>query len=152
MALCNSMDISTSLTYHITKTGNVLRQLSAKRIKDAGINLTPEESVLMNQLWDRDNQTMSELNLWSVKEASTLSRQIDCLVKKNYVERHHGTKDRRTVFVRLTPQGKQLQKQFNKTMIPNLDRDIANIPARDAAKLLKLLIEVRENALTELQE
>ena len=146
------MDISTSLTYHITKTGNVLRQLSAKRIKAAGIDLTPEESVLMNQLWDRDNQTMTELNLWSVKEASTLSRQIDSLVKKHYVERHHGTVDRRTVFVRLTPVGKKLQSQFKKTMIPNLDRDVANIPQKDAEKLLKILIDVRENALAELQE
>ena len=145
------MDISNSLTYHITKTGNVLRQLSAKRIKDAGLNLTPEESVLMNQLWDRDNQTITELNLWSVKEASTLTRQIDSLVKKAYVERHHGTADRRTVFVRLTSEGKKLQSKFNKTMIPNLDRDVADIPQKDADKLLKLLIKVRDSALVELQ-
>ena len=145
------MDISNSLTYHITKTGNVLRQLSAKRIKDAGLNLTPEESVLMNQLWDRDNQTITELNLWSVKEASTLTRQIVSLVKKAYVERHHGTADRRTVFVRLTSEGKKLQSKFNKTMIPNLDRDVADIPQKDADKLLKLLIKVRDSALVELQ-
>lgn len=146
------MDISTSLTYHITKTGNVLRQLSAKRIKAAGIDLTPEESVLMNQLWDRDNQTMTELNLWSVKEASTLSRQIDSLVKKNYVERHHGTIDRRTVFVRLTKAGKHLQSEFKKTQVPNLDQDVAAIAQKDAEKLLKILIGIRENALAELQE
>lgn len=146
------MDISNSLTYHITKTGNVLRQLSAKRIKDAGINLTPEESVLMNQLWDKDNQTITELNLWSVKEASTLSRQIDSLVKKNYVERHHGTVDRRTVFVRLTREGKKLQNEFRKTGIPNLDQDVAGIPQKDAEKLLQLLIGIRDNALAQLQE
>ena len=67
------MDIADSLTYHITKTGNILRQVTAKRIKSAGINLTPEESVLMNQLWDRDNQTLGELGQWSVKDSSTLT-------------------------------------------------------------------------------
>ena len=73
------MDPSKSITYNITRTGNLLRQVTARRIKEAGIDITPEESVLMNQLWERDNQSITELGAWSVKEASTLTRQIDAL-------------------------------------------------------------------------
>lgn len=144
------MDITNSLTYHITKTGNILRQVTAKRIKSAGINLTPEESVLMNQLWDRDNQTFSELGQWSVKDSSTLTRQVDGMVKKGFVERVHGTEDRRNVFVRLTSEGKKLQKVFNKTRVSNLDKDMIKHSPSEIEKALAILLEVREQALKEL--
>lgn len=146
------MDISGSLTYSITKTGIVLRQVTARRIKEAGIDLTPEESVLMNQLWDRDNQTLSELNQASLKEASTLTRQIDQLVKKGLVRRTHGTQDRRTVYVALSREGKRLKKKFASTRIDHLDRDLVNLSEKEAKKFILLLEAMREKAHSELQE
>ncbi|MCG8667994.1 MAG: MarR family transcriptional regulator [Pseudomonadales bacterium] len=145
------MDISDSLTYHITKTGNLLRQVTAKRIRSAGINLTPEESALMNQLWDKNTQTISELGQWSVKDSSTLTRQIDGLVKKGYVERNHGIDDRRQVFVSLTTAGKQLKKAFNKTRVSQLDADMVNCSSKDMEKVLAILTNIREQALQELK-
>lgn len=144
------MDISKSLTYHITKTGNLLRQLTAQRIKNAGINLTPEESTLMNQLWDKDNQTLSELGQWSIKDSSTLTRQIDGLVKKGYVERIHGTEDRRNVFVKLSPEGKKLRAAFKKTRVPELDGDMVELSDKEIEQALLMLQSIRERALKEL--
>ena len=144
------MDISTSLTYHITKTGNVLRQLAAKRLKDAGLNITPEESTLLNQLWDQDNQSVSQLGKWAVKGPSTLTRQIDGLVKKGYVERSQGAEDRRVVFVRLTKAGKALKIAFEKAGVRELDADVVQAQARDAEKLLGLLLQIRSKALEEI--
>lgn len=146
------MDISSSLTYNITKTGIMLRQVTARRIKDVGIELTPEESVLMNQLWDRDNQTLSELNQASLKEASTLTRQIDQLVKKGLVHRTHGTEDRRTVYVALSGDGKRLKRKFASARIDYLDSDFVNLSEKETRKFIQLLESMREKAYLELQE
>lgn len=146
------MDISNSLTYHITKTGNVLRQLAASRIKAAGLNITPEESVLLNQLWDQDNQTISQLGKWSVKEPSTLTRQIDGLVKKGYVVRAQGARDRRKVFIKLTRSGKTLQKAFNAARVRELDSDVVPLQAKDEKKFLALLQQIRTKALEEMND
>lgn len=146
------MDISTSLTYHITKTGNVLRQLVAKKIKDAGLNITPEESVLLNQLWDQDNQTVSQLGKWSVKDPSTLTRQIDGLVKKGYVERWQGNNDRRMVFIKLTKAGKSLKSSFDKAGIRKLDSDIVQSQVGNAEVFLDLLLRIREKAQEEINK
>lgn len=145
------MDISGSLTYSITKTGNLLRQVSAMRIKQAGIDLTPEESVLMNQLWDKDNQQIAELRQWSIKEASTLTRQIDQLVRKGLVTRAHGEEDRRAVFISLTTKGKALREDFATTAIDQLDTDLVTASAEQADKLLKLLAAIQEKAQAELR-
>ncbi len=146
------MDISSSLTYHITKTGNVLRQLAAKRLKDAGLNITPEESVLMNQLWDKDNQSVSELGKWTVKGPSTLTRQLDGLVKKGYVERRQSLEDRRMVFVKLSEAGKGLRKAFDAAGIRELDADVVPVEGREAEKLLALLLKIRTKALQEMKD
>lgn len=146
------MDISNSITYHITKCGNILRQLTAKKIKDQGINLTPEESVLLNQLWDKDNQNLSELGRWSVKEPSTLTRQIDGLVKKGYVERQSGEEDKRQVFVRLTIKGTKLKQAFAKTGVSLLDQSLAGISQADLETTLRVLLTIREQALSQLDK
>lgn len=146
------MDITQSLTYHITRTGNLLRQVSAKRIKSAQLDLTPEESVLMNQLWDRCPQTISELGEWSVKDQSTISRQVEGLVKKGYVERFHSEIDRRSVLVNLTTEGKKLKQAFSKTRVSNLDEDMLDVSAADLRKVLRILNQIRQRALEELSE
>lgn len=145
------MDISDSLTYHITKTGNLLRQVSTKRIKSAGVNLTPEESTLMNQLWDKNTQTVSELGQWSIKDSSTITRQIDGLVKKGYVERVHGIDDRRQVFISLTSKGEALRQQFIETRVPELDSDMVTCSAEELEVALKVLKQIRNEALNELK-
>lgn len=145
------MDLTESITYSLSKTGNLLQQLSAKRLKARGIDLTPEESVFMNQLWDKDCQSQAELNLWSIKEASTVTRQIDKLVRKGYVERYNGTEDRRTVFIKLTAKGKQLRDAFNSTNIPDLDTEFLPQCREQRAQFLALLEDIREKALSELQ-
>jgi DNA-binding MarR family transcriptional regulator len=145
------VDLTESITYSLSKTGNLLQQLSAKRLKARGIDLTPEESVFMNQLWDKDCQSQAELNLWSIKEASTVTRQIDKLVRKGYVERYNGTEDRRTVFIKLTAKGKQLRDAFNSTNIPDLDTEFLPQCREQRAQFLALLEDIREKALSELQ-
>ncbi len=146
------MDANKSVTYHITKTGNILRQLVTKRLKEGEVNLTPEEATLMNQLWDDDEQTVSELGQWSIKDPSTLTRQIDGLVKKGYVERFHGVKDRRNVFVKLTAEGKKLKKQFHKTAIQHLDEHLAHLSAQELETTIQLLLDIQNRALAELQD
>lgn len=146
------MDISDSVTYHITKTGNVLRQLAAKRIKQAGLDITPEESVLLNQLWDEDRQSVSQLGQWSVKEPSTLTRQIDSLVKKGYVERINGTADRRKVYVQLSRKGKALQKKFAAAGVRELDADVAQLAEADMQHFLDLLLQIKAQALKAIRD
>lgn len=144
------MDITHSVTYHITKCGNILRQLSAKKIKAQGLNVTPEESVLLNQLWDQDGQSLTELSNWSIKEPSTLTRQIDRLAEKGYVIREHHEQDRRKVLVKLSPKGQQLKQVFDQTGIPSLDENLVDISQADIETTLRVLNTIQNKALQQL--
>ncbi len=144
------MDLTQSISYNLTKTGNLLQQLTAHRMKSLDIDLTPEESVFMHQLWDRDNQSQTELNLWSIKGASTVTRQIDKLVSKGYVQRHNGEADRRTVMISLTSKGKALKTRFEKTDIAGLDDTFLPLSASERKALLALLTSAREKIMEEI--
>ena len=146
------MDLSASITYQITKCGVLLRQLSTKRMRDLGLDLTPEEATLLNQLWDRDNQSLSELGNWAIKEASTVTRQVDSLVKKGYVLRVRDEDDGRKVLARLTTEGKKLQKQFIKTGIPTMDEMLADISDEELRHALTAIMRIKEGALEALKE
>jgi DNA-binding MarR family transcriptional regulator len=144
------MDLSNSITYHITKCGNILHKLTAKKIKDAGLDITPEESVLLNQLWDKDNQTLTELGQWSVKGPSTVTRQIDGLVKKGYVERVHSDEDRRKIHARLSKEGKKLKTKFNKSLVSALDASLQDVTPQELEDTLRVILKIREQSLSEL--
>ncbi len=144
------MDLTKSISYNLSKTGDLLQQLSAHRMRKLGIDLTPEESIFLHQLWDRDCQSQAELNPWSIKGASTVTRQIDKLVRKGYVERQSGVKDRRTVVISLTNKGKALEQEFRKTGIAKLDDDFLSVSKSEGEFLLALLTEVRAKIMKEI--
>lgn len=127
-------------------------QLSARKIKAQGDDMTPEESVLLNQLWGKDRQSLSELSHWSIKEPSTPTRQIDRLADKGYVRREHDEQNRRKILVKLSPKGKKLKQAFEQTGIPSLDEKLANISQADIGTTLRVLTVIRDKALQQLNK
>lgn len=144
------MDVSESITYEITRTGNILRKLVAKRLREAGVDLSPEESVLMNELWDRGELTLSELAQCSIKDPSTLSRQVDGLVRKGYVDRRESSVDRRNQIVSVSEKGRALQRSCIKAGLHLLDSTLIELSDRDRKTVLRTLNAIRSNALEEL--
>ena len=144
------MDTSDSITYEITKTGNILRKLVMKRLQAIGVDLSPEESVLMNRLWDKSEMALSELAEWSVKEPSTLSRQVDGLVRKGYINRRESSLDRRSQLVSVSDKGWEIRNQFLKAELHLIDGALVSLSERDRKTVLRSLKLIRENALDEI--
>ncbi|WP_116363995.1 MarR family winged helix-turn-helix transcriptional regulator [Parahaliea mediterranea] len=144
------MDLSQSITYQITRAGNILRKLAMQRVRKVQINLSPEEAVLMNQLWDHGMLAQSQLAEWSVKDPSTVSRQIEQLVSKGYIQRDRDGSDRREVRIALTPLGIDLQSRFSDTRVDKMDDDLANLSPSEVQIVLKALAIIQERAIDEL--
>lgn len=121
-----------------------------KRLRGAGINMSPEEAVLMNQLWDKGEQTLSELADWSVKDSSTLSRQIGGLVRKGYVNRRESTVDRRNQVISISEQGHAIREQFLQAKLHLIDDALTMMSDSDYEVALRVIKVIRDNALAEL--
>lgn len=147
------MDLTQSITFQMTRCGLLLRQMTAKRMKQAATGLTPEEATLLNQLWDKDRQTLSELGQWALKGASTVTRQVDSLERKGFIQRELSQQDRRNVYVTLTEKGKVIEQKFRHGIgLNSLDTAIPDISPKELAITLSVIQRIRDYAATELNE
>ena len=83
---------------------------------------------------DRAPCTVSELARFKGVGLPTISKSIDMLVRRGWVERWVDKADRRQTLVRLTPRGRKLLTSFRKALESFLDQRLAALTAseRDA--------------------
>jgi DNA-binding MarR family transcriptional regulator len=63
----------------------------------------------------QDNYTITDLSEWQGVSAPAMSKMIDILEKKAWVERVPNSQDRRQVGLRLTPEGKKIFLNLRKS-------------------------------------
>ena len=98
--------IQTSIGYLIDFTTRNLRRYAANEFKKQGLDITMDQWAILNVT--KDNQGISHLTLLSqvlAKDPPTLTKMIDLLCKKGYLERQLNPKDRRKWDVVITKNG-----------------------------------------------
>ncbi len=71
----------------IDRTLRIIKLNFIQGFKDAGIDLTPEQWVIIDRLHQQNGISQTELANGSFKNAPTVSRIIDLLCKKGLTER-----------------------------------------------------------------
>ncbi len=88
------------------KTLKIIKLNYLKAFKSLGLNFTAEQWVILDMLYRKDGISQTDLASASFKDAPTVSRIIDLLVKKGLVKRERFDNDRRRYKVFLTDKGK----------------------------------------------
>lgn len=91
----------------IDRTLRLIKLQFIQAFKKAGVDLTPEQWVIIDELYHRNGISQTDLANGSFKNAPTVSRIIDLLVKKDMVERQRFENDRRRYKIFLTTKGKE---------------------------------------------
>ena len=93
--------------YYLERTTRQVKLAFTKAFNDAGIDLTPEQWVIMDYLLNENGVSQTDLASKSYKNAPTVSRIIDVLERKGFVERQRFQNDRRRYKIYLTSLGRQ---------------------------------------------
>lgn len=117
----DNFQIDDTIGFLVNRLAFVFRQEMTGKFKTAGLDLTPEECVLLNKLWQNDGQKQNDLAESTIRNQTTVTRIIDKLEKKNLVTRQHCKKDRRQVLAWLTPRGGQLRQKVVPLILTVLD-------------------------------
>jgi DNA-binding MarR family transcriptional regulator len=80
-------------------------------------NLTYPQYLVLSILWEEDGILVKEIGERLHLDSGTLTPLIKKLESVNYVKRHRGESDERTVHVELTYPGKSLQSKVQLAMI-----------------------------------
>jgi len=89
-----------------------LRSVTYKEFLGHGLELTPEQWIVLVQLWQKDGQSQSALSELTLRDRPTMSRILDTMEKSGLVERVVDAQDARTRLVRLTRRGRTLEEKL----------------------------------------
>lgn len=129
----------------IDRTLKVIKLNYLKAFKDAGVDITTEQWVLMDSLYQENGVSQNDLASDSFKNAPTVSRIIDLMVKKGFVERKRFENDRRRYRISLTTKGKKAHEKVMPKVMELREQGWDGLTDDDYAHLTRILDRVFQN-------
>lgn len=129
------------LSLELYSTSRLLIQLIQSRLKE--YNLTYPQYLTMSVLWEEDGILVKQIGERLHLDSGTLTPLIKKLESANYVKRHRGDSDERTVHVELTYPGKSLQSKVQQALVPLEEKlnEISSLDLSDLNHSLQNLLE-----------
>jgi DNA-binding MarR family transcriptional regulator len=129
----------------LDRTTRLLKAHFQRAFKDAGVDLTPEQWVVLDHLHKEGSSSQTELANGTFKDAPTVSRIIDKLAKKGLAARKRFPNDRRRYQVALTAKGESIHEQ----LLPRVDalrvQAWGGLSESDYSDLTRVLDRIRDN-------
>ncbi len=116
-----------------------------RRFREIGHDITPEQGMVLNSLWEQEGVSQRELADRTLKDGPTITRILDLLERKGLVARRPDSSDRRVFKVYLTPEGESKVETFMSIVAAVDDRAFAGISAAELNRFRKMLREITNN-------
>lgn len=139
------MLLSKEIVVYLNLVECKLKQFSATILRQHGIDLTPEQFLLIDLLWNHGEQTQQQLADMMQKDKNSIKKLVDALEKKELVIRVPSSNDRRSNIIQLMPKGEDLKLFAKETGIMLMDHMIKGISERDLRHFLKTLGRLSKN-------
>lgn len=131
--------------FDIEITAKLLKQHFQRFLKARKAELTVDQWVIIKILYDENDLVQQELVRRSSKDAPTMTRILDLLVKKGLVQRAQSKDDRRKFLIHLTNSGKQKVEEVYSYYEEFRQRAYAGILKEEQQTLRTILNRIKEN-------
>lgn len=140
------MPVGPHLLFTLTRASYRVRQQLESMLESMELDLTPEEAMTMGLIIRAGANTISELSELLIRDRTTVTRLIESLEHKGYVERVQSPKDRRSVIVRSTLAGAELEHRMGDQVIKVYLQLFKGIKASDLAAFSRTLNAIHRNS------
>ena len=117
----------------------------AKELTRNGINLTPEQYLVMDILWDAEVMSQQAIADIIQKDKNSVTKFIDSLEKKGLVYRQVNKTDRRVNNIVVSEEGMKLKVKTTEVAIGMMRNVLKNIKEEDLMALDKVMNQIKEN-------
>ena len=122
-----------------------MRMVSQQAFLQAGVDITVEQWVVLYIIHDGQGLSQVEITELAFKDAPTVTRIIDNLVKKGWVYRQMSSEDRRKFEIYPTNEGKMIVRKLLPTVMAIREQGIANVSESDLRVFKRVLGRLIEN-------
>lgn len=125
--------------YSIEKAIKTYRKFAQKRIDNASIDITIDQWLVLKSLNDNESISQNKLAEIIFKDVASVTRMIELLVKKGYIERSFNELDRRRFILKITAKGKDVLTAVSNIVMENRSIALKNIESDKTNELQKTL-------------
>lgn len=141
---------SETIFYQIERAIKVYRQFAALNIKAVHPDLTLDQSLLLIYLKNHPGVMLSELADLLFKDNASLTRMIDSMVNKGYLNKGANAQDRRKAAVSLSAHGEKVIESLTVIIRQNRQVALQQISSDEASQLTLVLNKLISNCKTQL--
>jgi DNA-binding MarR family transcriptional regulator len=137
--------LENALAYWVNRYAQSARREMYRVFAEKGFDLTPEQWMVLVRLWEKDARTQGELCDATTRDASTMSRIVDSMVKRSLVRRALDPNDARSRIIVLTEEGRAASGVLVPVVRALVQRIEAGIPEADLEVTRRTLRRMTEN-------
>lgn len=139
--------LDNQINHRIAILSGLLKRQIYRIIADQGIEITPEQWVILSYLWEKNGLSIGELVTKSRKDFANVTRIIEKLQKQGYIVKRKSEKDNRSYLVFYTEKAQQIKSEVEKCQQKSLDISLKNISESEQELLLKIIEVMEKNTL-----
>lgn len=122
-----------------------LKKHLAEVFKKNGVNLTAEQYLVMDTLWNEGTLTQQAIAFIIQKDKNSVTQFIDSLEKKGLVTRSVAKEDRRVNNIVVTKEGMALKDSTKQLAIATMEQALKGIPEQDVLTFVDVLKKICAN-------
>lgn len=131
--------------FHLEKAYKQFKKYKNDCFKREGIDITGDQWVVLKNIHEREGINQRELAKRCYKEPASVTRILDILERKDWVERRSVENDRRTYELHTTDSGKSLVDKILPLAVEIRAKGIEGLEAEEVSRLKEMLVRVFEN-------
>ncbi len=140
-----SQDLNDVILFQIEKTSKTAKQYSQKEFDRIGLSITVDQWVLLKIIEKHQPLSQKELAIQSLRDPASITRTLDLLEKKNYIERAAIVDNRRQYNISLTPAGEKFVSDNMKMVDAHRQQSTKGFTNAELKQLTDLLSRIQQN-------
>lgn len=139
------MILPKEIAVYINLAGCKLKLYTASMLKKYGVDLTPEQFLVIDLLWNQGVMTQQKVADTMQKDKNSVTKLVDALEQKGLVVRRRGEVDRRENALLLTPKAVEMKERTKETGISILEDMVEGISEEELKSFLATLSKLSSN-------
>lgn len=139
------------VNHRIAMLSILLKRQILRIIAKNGLDITPEQWIILYHLWNERGLTISEVANISRKDIANATRIIDKLEKMGYVSKKRNENDSRSFLISALPKAEEIKNQVQNCWKESVELATEGISESEQQFLLKIIEKIESNVLKNLK-
>jgi MarR family transcriptional regulator for hemolysin len=137
--------LSSTIFFQLDRAIKSYRQYAQKKLNEKGYAITVDQWLVLKTITDQANISQNEIAEFIFKDKASVTRIIDLLITKGYLERKTSTENRRRVKLTITKAGKAVIEEILPTIRAYRKGALVNIDETELKSMHKTLEKIIKN-------